>query len=103
MRVTPVEISTSRGYRDRNIHPCGYLGLPVKAEGHQPIHKTSNPKSVLPIRYSRRKGDGAERLRERPTNDWLNLRPILWERELTSDTISATLLCSRQEPRITVS
>lgn len=34
-----------------------------------------------------------QRLRERPTNDWLNLRHILWERELTSDTITDTLLC----------
>jgi hypothetical protein len=47
----------------------------VEGGRHKPTHKTFIPKFFIPTRYA-----GIEieqRLRERPTSDWPNLRKIL--------------------------
>jgi hypothetical protein len=43
----------------------------------QPTCKTFKPKFALPTRWARIKME--QRLREQPTNDCPNLRPIPWE------------------------
>ena len=53
---------------------CSQAGLPEEGEGHQPTHKTLDLKFVLPTRCAGIKIE--QRLREWPTNDWPNLRPI---------------------------
>jgi hypothetical protein len=49
-------------------------GLPEEGEGHQTTDKTLDLKFVLPTTCARIKIE--QRLREWPTNDWPNLRPI---------------------------
>lgn len=44
-------------------------GIPMEQQGHQPTHKTFNPKFIQGMK---------QRLREWPTNNQLNLRPIPW-------------------------
>lgn len=44
---------------------------------HQPTHKNVDLNFILPIRCAGVKIE--QRLRERPTNAWLNQRPTLWQ------------------------
>lgn len=67
-----------------------------KEGGHQPTHKTCNPKFVLPTRWAGIKKE--QRLRS--SHDWPNLRPTPWERAQPA-TINDTLLCLQPEPSIT--
>jgi hypothetical protein len=57
---------------------CREAILPVEGKGFQPIHKTLDPKLVLPTRYARIKIE--QRLREGQTNNWHNWRPTQLER-----------------------
>jgi hypothetical protein len=52
--------------------------LLLERGGHEPTHKTSDPKFVLPTRSTGIETE--QRLREQPTNDWPNLRHISCER-----------------------
>jgi hypothetical protein len=78
-RDVETEVSTS----------CILVGLPVEGGGHQPIHKTFDPKFILPTSCSGIKIE--RRLKEWPTNDWPNLRPS-HAREPNADKIYDTLL-----------
>jgi hypothetical protein len=72
----------------------------VEGRGYQPIHKTFDPKFVLPIRCAGIKTE--QRLRKWLTNDWPNLGLIpIRERHLLTLLIRLCYAC-RQEPSITV-
>jgi hypothetical protein len=60
------------------VTSCKKVGLPLENEGHQPTHKSFNPKFVLPTRY--RGINMEQRLKEQPTYEWPNLRCIPWEK-----------------------
>jgi hypothetical protein len=61
----------------------------MERKRHHPTYKTFKLKFALPARWAGIKME--QRLKEKPTNDWPNLRPIPW-REPTTDTINDTLL-----------
>jgi hypothetical protein len=56
------------------VTSCSKAGLSVEGGGYQPSHKTFNPKFVITTRSAGIKME--ERLKEWPTNDQSNLRPI---------------------------
>lgn len=78
MGVTLAETPNIRGYRGRVAFSYSQVELPVQEGGHQPIHKTIDPKFVLPTRGAGMQME--QRRREWPTSAWINLRPIAWER-----------------------
>jgi hypothetical protein len=58
------------------VTSCSLAGTPVEQYRHQPTHKNFNPKFILSTRNI---GTGDEqRLRDWPTNNQPNLRPIPW-------------------------
>ena len=62
------------GHRDTEVATSfSQAGLPVKGKRHQSIHKIFNPTFVLPTKNPRIKME--QRLKEYPTNNWINLRP----------------------------
>lgn len=65
-----------------NVEPeatisCNMKKLPMEGWGHQPSHKIFDPQFVL---FTQCEGgiDGAE-IKEWPTTDWPNRRPMPWE------------------------
>jgi hypothetical protein len=75
-RVTLAETSSIGDTKLKEPTSCSQAGLPVQGKEHQDIHKTFDSKFVLPTRCAGTKME--QRLREWPTNDWPNLRPIPW-------------------------
>jgi hypothetical protein len=75
MRVTLAVTHYIRDVEPKEASSCIWVGTPVEQKRHQLTNRTFNPKFIL---CTRNEAQGMEqRLREWPTNNQLNLKPIL--------------------------
>ena len=77
MRVTLAMTHNVKDMEPEEATSYSQAVTPMEQQGHQPTHKTFNQKFIVSTRNAETQGWRA-RLREQPTNNQSNLRPILW-------------------------